>query len=187
MEAKDICVSFKTAKALHDAGIVVDTCFYWAYWLDRAELVYQDISNDNCIIKSNGKREFKIAYDDIYPAPTAEELLLLIPDYIEKYDEEYWLLIEKCEGIYRIYFEVDRQIGNTRASWVDELIQKFNHLGIKQDILSIIPKEIIGNIIKTTKLHRIRAEHEMLCMALAQLAIKLKEVGYGLEGNKSRD
>lgn len=93
MTQEQICVSFETAKALHDAGIELDTHFYW----------YQS--------RVIGKGPFLMVFDDpylsindpvelCYPAPTAEELRGLLPYLID--DGDYHLVVD-LHGLDAVY------------------------------------------------------------------------------------
>ena len=60
--AENICVSYETAKALHEAGIVVDSLYGWFFTSAIYSIPVLKYSDDNL---SNWYS---------YPAPTAEEL-----------------------------------------------------------------------------------------------------------------
>jgi len=81
MKAEKICVSLETAKRLHEAGIVVDSYFHW---------VGSKFSARKPILTFNNIMPEAFTYCEQYrmglfkyPAPTAEELLAILPKKIE--------------------------------------------------------------------------------------------------------
>lgn len=79
---EDICVCRKTAQALFDAGIVVESYFRWG--IISQGITYNPANNDVYVLEAHTKEFWEI--NDILggksiPAPTAAELD--IPDHIE--------------------------------------------------------------------------------------------------------
>ena len=83
MEAKDICVSLETAKALSEAGIVVESYFAWATLSWKGGVSDWHIETMADVGEYSRREEYKINY---YPAPTAAELWGILPKRIDAFD-----------------------------------------------------------------------------------------------------
>jgi len=77
MSLENLCVSLETAKKLHEAGIRVESCFYWweCSWGNHQNTEWHlGTKYDSDLQKMNWAW-----LECSFPAPTAEELWKLIP------------------------------------------------------------------------------------------------------------
>lgn len=102
---EDICVSLETARRLHDAGIVIDSCFYWIQY-DAYDFELRTdfhlVSND---AMENKRHDDTVNVLRYYPAPTAEEFdYTELPDSIVRNGTLYFLRITKAVNHWRLYY-----------------------------------------------------------------------------------
>jgi hypothetical protein len=88
MELKDLCVSLEMAKRLHKAGIEIDTLYEWLEQYLGGEFIWSKL-----VEKQYAQSMYGFTYRH-YPAPTAEELWYILPQFIEVGLEVYYLCME---------------------------------------------------------------------------------------------
>ena len=95
------CVSLEMSKKLKEAGFRQDTELYWAEYKMPEGRLFSKIEK----LQDQPKERPKNAMIPCVfsgSAPTTDELLAELPDFISK-DKHYYLHIEKCVG-YRVYY-----------------------------------------------------------------------------------
>lgn len=132
MNPEQLVANRELSQKLVDAGIVLDTYFYWSR---SGRLLVKNYRTENGII----------------PAPTAEELLKHMKGEVRGKDSVYFLEMEKIDDEYGSSFG---------ASYANS---KLVHDGTSK--VSIAHYEVLASTIGET-----------LANALAELAIKVKEV-----------
>ena len=102
MEAKDICVSFETAKALQDAGVVVESYFSWAKAWDWGS----NISDWRIETMMDVVRYSMVYQIEYLPAPTAEELYSYLPKFTTIDDKFYRLrMYINNDNLLQVYYQ----------------------------------------------------------------------------------
>lgn len=100
MKLEDICISLETAKALVGVGLEIESV---CWWIEQSYQVPMLVDHKPNVWMSDVK---------IYPAPTVEELLILLPReiIIKKPYDIYSLIIRKLlyDNIYVNYFNSKR-------------------------------------------------------------------------------
>ena len=97
---EDICVPLEMAKRLQEAGIVIDTVWYWIKRSDTWILTNNDCRYSHCVEKWLGESE-RI----LYPAPTADEFdYTELPDVVIRDGVVYTLRITKALNHWRINY-----------------------------------------------------------------------------------
>lgn len=89
-------VSLELEKLLKEKGFPQETAFYLINW-------HQDASNEKDELKY-GKPDKDLMYFT-YAAPTADEILDLLPDHIKKDGEFYFIVIIKTPTEYGVRYE----------------------------------------------------------------------------------
>ena len=166
MDAKDVCVSLETAKVMYDVGIIIDNpCFMW---------VSADGSRWRCAHTDGYDWSAYPAFSGFkhqYPAPTADELLAIIPPFIQKAERQYWLIISPSGDCYEAVYETEitlKSIFNKLLKYIPnaDAAEAESLMGMSFETLTM-------SAIKTKSCH-MRGRDIRLCEALAKLAIKLR-------------
>ena len=96
-------VSLEKAKALHEAGIIKESSFYW--------IPDEYDTEDNYILVWSNDFEGGVWYRERIPAPTTDELLEVLPDDISNI---YTLSV--CNGKYIARHEVIKSVLREKVS-----------------------------------------------------------------------
>lgn len=103
-ELKSICVSLETAKKLVEAGIVIESVFSWFYFDEivgtkgiqklPVQWLIKDWTRKN---EEEGK---------CYPAPTAEEIVVVMPESLNIKGWDKPLKMERSDGKYHCFYDI---------------------------------------------------------------------------------
>ncbi len=119
MELKDFVLSFELSKELTEFGIKQESLFWWTLQWGQYSVQYQSFVKSETELEARG---FKA--NPRYAAPTASELIKLLPATIRDDDTVYGLRIDKNPEGYWVYYENHGKVLCSIFHFKDEILQE---------------------------------------------------------------
>ncbi|OGF30760.1 hypothetical protein A2300_03990 [Candidatus Falkowbacteria bacterium RIFOXYB2_FULL_35_7] len=97
MNLTDICCNLEHAKRFKELGLFDDSVFVWfrdinGYRVESRGIVLKILQG----LIENGRQ---VKTDDIYPAPTSDEILMVLPTYVNRDGKNYYFCMMKEGGV----------------------------------------------------------------------------------------